>query len=147
MDLNDYLASQRPEDQKKVDEDHAEMNCRFFLRSVPGFEFIRPLPDIGLWPCFYFFKTLDNFPILIRLPFILAGCRAGKYHFLIRSKNEKRENRDQLLSLVIFLFFFFFLCFLPKSSMSHHTTHFHSPSFQRTRKTACFLSQRALGRL
>ena len=145
MDLNDYLASQRPEDQKKVDEDHAEMNCRFFLRSVPGFEFIRPLPDIGLWPCFYFFKTLDNFPILIRLPFILAGCRAGKYHFLIRSKNEKRENRDQLLSLVIFLFLF--LLFLPKSSMSHHTTHFRSLSFQRTRKTACFLSQRALGRL
>jgi len=59
MGLNDYLSSQRPEDQKQVDEDRAEMNARFFLRSIPELEFIRSLPGIGM--IFLFFPPPLSF--------------------------------------------------------------------------------------
>ena len=86
MGLNDYLSSQRPEDQKKVDEDHAEMNCRFFLRSVPGFEFIRPLPDIGLRPAFTFSNTGQH-PIL-NAHALLSGRLQGRKVPLLNSQQE-----------------------------------------------------------
>jgi len=52
MDLNEYLKSKNPEDQKKIEQEQATMNARFFLRGLPKFEFSRSLPDIGWFNCF-----------------------------------------------------------------------------------------------